>query len=135
MRPDGRHTKSRLILWRAFVRSHALVGLDRRTILKTAGIVVCSPLAGCGSDEPADEADSPDPPWAPSEPIESPDGVHHLYVVNHTDTSEAAWLLVVREDGATLVCSRYELPDGRGSSWKRLPPGRRPTRSTWRSTV
>lgn len=68
----------------------------------------------CRSGPTADQTTPPDRPWPPSEPIEKSDGTHHLFVENYTDTTEAAWLRVVREDGATLVDGRYELPDGRG---------------------
>lgn len=88
--------------------------MDRRTVLATTGIALTAPLSGCSSPSAADKNGTPDRPWAASDPIENPDGAHHLVVENHTDTTRPAWLRVVREDGAALVDGRYELPDGRG---------------------
>jgi hypothetical protein len=38
---------------------------------------------------------------------------HDLFVENHTDQTESAWIRVVSEDGNVLVDGTYELPDGR----------------------
>lgn len=115
--------------------------MDRRTFLAATGVALCAPLVGCrgatttpendpapgttaadpptntDEDPPVTDATEADPsgrPWPPSDPIEDSDGVHHLYVENYTETTETAWIRVVRESGATLVDGRYELPDGRG---------------------
>lgn len=88
--------------------------MDRRRFLATTGIALSAPLVGCLDAVTADAGQPPERPWTPGEPIDDPDGTHHLYVENRTDSTEAAWLRVVREDGATLVDGRYELPDGRG---------------------
>ena len=88
--------------------------MDRRKFLATTGIGLVTPLVGCLSDTTADQTTTPDRSSTPSDPTEDSDGTHHLFVENHTDTTEAARLRVVREDGATLVDGRYELPDGRG---------------------
>ena len=94
--------------------------MDRRKFLATTGIGLVTPLVGCLSGPTADQTTTPDRPWTPSDPIEDPDGTHHLFVENHTNTTEAAWLRVVREDGATLVDGRYELPDGRGIKFEEI---------------
>ncbi|MEF8756927.1 MAG: hypothetical protein V5A33_01700, partial [Halobacteriales archaeon] len=88
--------------------------MNRRKFLGTTGIGLVPPLVGCLGGTTADQTTTPDRPWTPSDPTEDLEGVHHLFVENHTDTTEAAWLRVVREDGATIVDGRYELPDGRG---------------------
>ncbi len=87
--------------------------MDRREFLAATGVGLAVPLGGCTRGA-LTASGSPDRPWTPSDPAESPVGVHHLFVENYTDTSEAAWLRVVREDGAALIDGRYELPDGRG---------------------
>lgn len=76
-----------------------------------AGTAVLAGAAGClaGGDRDPSER-----PWTEQERIDDPDGEHDLYVENHTDTTEPAWVRVVREDGAYLVDGRYELPDERG---------------------
>lgn len=88
--------------------------MNRRTFLASTGGGLSAPLVGCLGDTTADQTTPSDQPWTPSAPIEDPDGIHHLFVENYTDTSETAWLRVGCEDGATLVDGRYELPDGRG---------------------
>lgn len=98
-------------------------GMDRREFLAATGVSLAVPLGGCTSSG-LTASGSPDRPWTPSDFTESSDGVHHLFVENYTDTTEAAWLRVVREDGSALVDGRYELPDGRGirfediAAWK-----------------
>ena len=83
--------------------------MNRRRFL-AVGAATLVGHAGClGSSDGA----SSDRPWPRSERVEEPDGDHHLFVENHTGTTEPAWVRVVREDGATLVDGRYELPDGR----------------------
>lgn len=94
--------------------------MDRRTVLATTGIALSVPLAGCFSAVTGDETDQPDRPWPPSDPITHPEGAHHLFVENHTDSTETAWLRVVREDEATLVDGRYELPDRRGLKFEAI---------------
>lgn len=73
-------------------------------------MVAASGLSGCSAL--ADDA-PPQRPWPAGDPVDDPAGVHDLFVENHTDTTEPAWLRVVREDDAVLVDGRYELPDGR----------------------
>lgn len=104
--------------------------MDRRAFLAMTGIALAAPLSGCASSAgrgddssdsgPSSGSDSSDRPWPPSDPIETPDGAHHLSVANHTDTTESAWLRVVREDGVTLVDGRYELPDERGIEFEAI---------------
>lgn len=92
--------------------------MNRRTFLATAGAAV----AGCAG---ITDAGTPAPPWPVTDPIADPDGTHDLFVENHTDRSETAWLRVVRNDDAVVVDGRYELPDGRGirfddvAAWER----------------
>ncbi|MEF8799611.1 MAG: hypothetical protein V5A56_01065 [Halolamina sp.] len=88
--------------------------MNRRTFLATTGTGLVTPLVGCISDPTADQTPTPDRPWTQSDPSDNPDGSHHLFVENHTDKTEAAWLRVAREGGAPLVDGRYELPDKRG---------------------
>lgn len=86
--------------------------MDRRTFLASTGIALSVPVVGCLGGATGDGP--PDRPWTPADRIEDPGGVHDLFVENHTDATEAAWIRVVRDDGAALVDGRYELPDGRG---------------------
>lgn len=88
--------------------------MDRRKFLVTTAMALSVPLVGCLDAATADGNGPTERPWTPSYPTDGPSGVHDLLVENHTDSTEAAWLRVVREDGATLVDGRYELPDGRG---------------------
>lgn len=94
--------------------------MNRRTFLATIESILSIPLVGCLVGTTPDEGDSPERPWPPSDPIEDPDGTHHLFVENHTATTETAWLKVVREDGTSLVDGRYELPDGRGIKFESI---------------
>lgn len=84
--------------------------MKRRSVLALGSSVTITAVAGCGGFV-ADESNGR--PWPASDPIVDPAGTHHLFVENHTSTTETAWLRVVREDGATLVDGRFELPDGR----------------------
>ncbi|MFA9518377.1 hypothetical protein ACERIT_14375 [Halopenitus sp. H-Gu1] len=94
--------------------------MDRRTYLATTGGAITVPLVGCLQAPTDDETEQPTRPWPASEPIANPDGTHHLVVENHTETTETAWIRVVREDGATLVDGLYELPHGRGIEFEDL---------------
>lgn len=84
--------------------------MHRREFVATSGLVLAG-AAGCLGDG---ENGPPGRPWTEQEPIDDPAGVHDLFVENHTETTEPAWVRVVREDGEHLVDGRYELPDGRG---------------------
>lgn len=84
--------------------------MNRRTFLAASGVVSSIGLAGCAS--PLDDG-PPERPWPESDTVDDPEGTHNLFVENHTDATETAWLRVVRDDDAALVDGRYELPDGR----------------------
>lgn len=88
--------------------------MDRRQLLATMGLAVAAPIGGCLDTTSGQTEDPPERPWDASDPIDEEDGEHHLFVENHTDATERAWLRVVREDGEHVVDGRYELPDGRG---------------------
>lgn len=96
--------------------------MNRRTFLVTAGLATGAALAGC-TGFPG--AGTPERPWPESEPIDDPNGTHDLFVENHTDRTELAWVRLVRDDDAVLVDGRYELPDGRAirfddlAAWER----------------
>lgn len=83
----------------------------RRTLLANAAVGSGLALAGCAAFA---ETGTPERPWPASDPIDDPNGAHDLFVENHTERSEAAWLRLVRDDDAVIVAGRYELPDGRG---------------------
>ncbi len=99
--------------------------MDRRQFVGTAGTALCVALSGCTGGRFGGNDDRSERPRQSSGPVESPDGTHHLFVENLTDTTEPASVRVVRDDGATLVDGRYELPDGRGirfddvAAWER----------------
>lgn len=84
--------------------------MHRRRFLATVGTLTPAGFAGCSA---LANDGRPDRPWPPGEVVDDPSGTHDLYVENHLDTTEAAWLRVVREDDVVLVDGRYELPDGR----------------------
>lgn len=94
--------------------------MDRRMFLAMNGSILVAGLAGCASLIADSETETPDRPWDQSDPITDPDGTHHLFVENHTEMTETAWLRVVREDGTSLVDGRYELPDGRGLKFEAI---------------
>lgn len=83
--------------------------MHRREFVAT-GAAALAGAAGCLANG---ETATPERPWTERERVEDPDGEHDLYIENHTETSEPAWVRVVREDGAYLVDGRYELPDER----------------------
>lgn len=84
--------------------------MKRREFTVAGGLLMVG-FAGClGNDEDS----PPERPWPESETVDDPDGVHDLFIENHMDTTEAAWVRVVRDDGARVVDGRYELPDRRG---------------------
>ena len=88
--------------------------MDRRRFLATGVVALSAPLVGC-LDAPSVAGDTtPEPPWVRTDPIEHPEGTHHLFVENLTETTEAAWLRVTSDASETLVDGRYELPDMRG---------------------
>ena len=97
----------------------------RRKFLATAAGALSIPLIGCLAGSPDDTDTTPRRPWASNKLVENPDGTHHLFIENHTKTTEAAWVRVTNEDGEALVNGRYELPHMRGitfeevASWKR----------------
>lgn len=126
----SRHSKRHLIVDSIFDANCGSKSMDRREFLATVGVALAAPLSGC-LDETGTENDSAGPrtstgddssdrPWPPSDPVETPDGAHHLFVANHTDTTEQAWLRVVRKDGVALVDGRYELPDERGIEFEAI---------------
>lgn len=94
--------------------------MQRRAFLSSIGSSLAASLAGCTSliERPTGEADQP--PWSPSDPIVDPDGTHHLFIENRTERTETAWIRVDRDDGATLVNGRYELPDMRGIKFESI---------------
>lgn len=92
--------------------------MDRRTVLAAAGVGLATSLGGCLAD--VVDGGPPDRPWPSSDPVDQPDGTHHLFVENLTGTTETAWIRVVRADGAALVDGRYELPDRRGIEFESL---------------
>lgn len=94
--------------------------MDRRQFLATTAVALSTPLVGCLDGAfPAGDA-TPERPWAPSEPVASPDGTHHLFIENHTETTESAWVRVTDEAGEALVDGRYELPDMRGIEFEAI---------------
>lgn len=93
--------------------------MDRRQFLATAA-AFSTPLVGCLDSIPLAGDGTPERPWGPSTPEENPDGTHHLFIENHTGTTEAAWVRVTSEDGETLVDGRYELPDMRGIKFEAI---------------
>lgn len=114
--------------------------MNRRTFLSAAGVVSSIGLPGCAT--PLDDS-PPERPWPESDTVDDPEGTHHLFVENHTDTTEAAWLRVLRDGDVALVDGRYELPDGRAirfadvAAWRRTYTidvaidGENPTSLTW----
>lgn len=85
--------------------------MHRRTVLCAAGVAVTGSVSGClDRVQVLGENGTPERPWEASTLSETPEGVHHLYVVNRTETRMAAWIRVVRNDGAAIVDGRYELP-------------------------
>jgi hypothetical protein len=94
--------------------------VHRRRALRVAGVTLAATLGGCLDADRGGESGTPERPWTASDPVESPAGAHHLFVENLTETTENAWLRLRREDGATLVDGRYELPDGRGFEFENV---------------
>lgn len=94
--------------------------MDRRQFLTTITVALSTPLVGCLDGTPLAGDATPERPWTPSESVQSPDGTHHLYIENHTETTEAAWIRVTSEAGDTLVDGRYELPDMRGIQFEAI---------------
>lgn len=94
--------------------------MNRRTLLSTTGIALATPLTGCLTSIRGDESPQPDRPWDETDQVENPDGVHHLYIVNHTDTTEPAWVKATSENDVTVVNGRYELPDERGIKFENV---------------
>lgn len=88
--------------------------MDRRHILATAAVALSTPLVGCLDGTPLAGDATPDRPWTSGEPVENPDGTHHLFIENHTETTESAWVRVTSEAGDTIVDGRYGLPGMRG---------------------
>lgn len=93
--------------------------MDRRQFLATAGVSLSTPLVGC-LDSSSAGGTTPDRPWAPNKPVGDPNGTHHLFIENHTETTEAAWVRVTSEAGETLVDGRYQLPDMRGIKFETI---------------
>lgn len=94
--------------------------MDRRGFLATTGAVLSPSVAGCLGDGTHDPSDDADRDGIAAKTTGAPDGVHDLFVENHTSTTETAWIGVVREDGARLVAGRYELPDERGLEFESI---------------
>lgn len=94
--------------------------MHRRQFLATTAVGLSSSLVGCLDGTIPFNGSTPDRPWPPSEPVEDPEGTHHLYLENHTETTEAAWVRVASEAGTTLVDGRYELPDMRGITFEAI---------------
>lgn len=90
--------------------------MHRRELVATGGLL----LAGAGGCLGSGDSEPPARPWTEREPIDDPEGVHDLYIENHTETAEPAWVRVVREDGEHLVDGRYELPDERGIEFAKI---------------
>lgn len=91
--------------------------MRRRAVLVTAGMVSTMGMSGCATflnDRP------PARPWPESNVVEDSEGTHDLFVENHTETSEIAWLRVIRSDDRVLVDGRYELPNGRAIRFEDL---------------
>lgn len=88
--------------------------MDRRQFLATTAVALSTPLVGCVDDTPLAGDATPERPWPPSESVATPHGTHHLFIENHTETTEAAWVRVTSETVETVVDGRYELPDMRG---------------------
>lgn len=107
--------------------------MDRRQFCTLGGLTLAG-LAGClsGSGDSDDDANGDpkdgrdsgnatdngndgdtDTRWGETETVTEVEGAHHLFVENHTDETESAWIRVVSEDDDVLVDGRYELPDGR----------------------
>jgi hypothetical protein len=112
--------------------------MKRRTFCTLGGLTLVG-LAGClsssgangdgnGEDERAGDDKSggdsgngsnsatgtdTDSGWGQTETEAKPETPHHLFVENHTDETESAWIQVTRENDSVLVDGRYELPDGR----------------------
>lgn len=85
--------------------------MNRRRMMRTAGLAVTLPLAGClNAGRFFDEHATPERPWAPSPVRGTPAGAHDLYVVNLTESRLAGWIRVVRDDTASIVNGRYDLP-------------------------
>lgn len=94
--------------------------MDRRRFLATGAVAISTPLVGC-LDAPSNAGDtSPERPWVRTDPVENPEGAHHLFVENLTETTEAAWLRVTSDATETIVDGRYELPDQRGIKFERI---------------
>lgn len=94
--------------------------MDRRQFLATTAVALSTPLIGCLDGVPLAGAATPERPWPPSESVVNSDGSHHLFIENHTETTEAAWVRVTSETGETLVDGRYELPDMRGIKFESI---------------
>jgi hypothetical protein len=94
--------------------------MDRRQFLTTITVVLSTPLVGCLDGTPLAGDATPGRPWTPSESGQTPDGTHHLFIENHTETPETAWVRVTSEAGGTLVNGRYELPDMRGIQFEAI---------------
>lgn len=94
--------------------------MQRRKVLGTLGTTIAASVAGCTGLLGEGTAGGSQPPWSPSEPSDDPDGVHHLFIENRTETTETAWIRVDRDDGTTLVNGRYELPDERAIKFESI---------------
>lgn len=94
--------------------------MDRRRFLATTGAALAPSVAGCLGGRTDDRSDDADRDRTTAETTGARDGVHDLFVENHTSTTETAWIGVVREDGARLVDGRYELPDERGLEFESI---------------
>lgn len=104
--------------------------MNRRRFCALSATAVAG-LAGClDSDSNSRSGDSPDDgddntdtferPWDRRETSRATDGVHDLFVENHTDTTEPAWLRVRHADGSVLVDGKYELPSERAIEFDSL---------------
>lgn len=94
--------------------------MHRRRFLATTALALSGSLVGCLDGTIPFDGSTPDRPWPPIDPVDEPEGPHHLYIENLTETTEAAWVRVTSETGAILVDGRYELPDGRGITYEAI---------------
>lgn len=91
--------------------------MQRRALLAMTGAVTTTLFGGCvdslTDSGPADQDDT-------TSPSGDDEGAHHLFVENHTDTTETGRVTVADEDGSMVVDDRFEFPDGRGIKFRNV---------------